>query len=327
MSLSGDKLLRNLDWNLLYTFLVIVEESSITGAARKLSLSQPSVSNALKRLEAHLGMRLIERRKGLFALTFQGQRVYEYISSAGDIISHMAELFSDEEGSLHGEIDIQIASHTYCPAFDQTLAEFHSLYPLVLINISSQPSADIVTAVAGGKLKIGICTKKIAQTGLQFDLLGYEQLAFFCGPPHPLYGRKNLTLDDLKGLAYVSFESDQPGEGLDDIARLRAEHSFWGQLAAVSANEEEIRRLILTGVGFGALGLETARPYVEQGQLFQLPPYDQLPISKVYLVTPENNLMSEIEKRFLTMLRNTVKQSVRDLYFNGNDLPEAGQSD
>ena len=34
-----ERLLRNLDWNLLYTFLVIVEESSITGAARKLALA------------------------------------------------------------------------------------------------------------------------------------------------------------------------------------------------------------------------------------------------------------------------------------------------
>ena len=75
-----ERLLRNLDWNLLYTFLVIVEESSITGAARRLSLSQPSVSNALKRLEEHLGMRLIQRRKGMFALTEQGLRVYEYVS-------------------------------------------------------------------------------------------------------------------------------------------------------------------------------------------------------------------------------------------------------
>ncbi|MFZ6043484.1 helix-turn-helix domain-containing protein, partial [Vibrio natriegens] len=72
MLTSHERLLRNLDWNLLYTFLTIVDESSITGAARKLSLSQPSVSNALKRLECHLGVKLITRRKGVFTLTSQG---------------------------------------------------------------------------------------------------------------------------------------------------------------------------------------------------------------------------------------------------------------
>ncbi len=43
-----DRLLRNLDWNLLYTFLTIVNEGGISAAARKLSLSQPSVSNAFE---------------------------------------------------------------------------------------------------------------------------------------------------------------------------------------------------------------------------------------------------------------------------------------
>ena len=53
-----ERLLRNLDWNLLYTFLVIVEESSITGAAGKLALSQPSVSRLIDRLAAR-GVRAV----------------------------------------------------------------------------------------------------------------------------------------------------------------------------------------------------------------------------------------------------------------------------
>ena len=120
--------LRNLDWNLLYTFLVIVDEGSITGAARKLSYSQPSVSNALKRLEEYFGERLIVRKKGVFSLTDQGLRVYEYASSVGNIMSHMAEQFAEEKGSLSGEINIEIASHIDCQPFDQTLADFHQRY-------------------------------------------------------------------------------------------------------------------------------------------------------------------------------------------------------
>lgn len=311
-----ERLLRNLDWNLLYTFLTIVDESSITGAARKLSLSQPSVSNALKRLEEHLGMRLILRKKGMFSLTYQGLRVYEYASSAGNIISHMAEQFAEDEGSIQGEIDIQIASHIHSPSFDQTLAQFHALYPKVLITINTQPSADIVNAVAEGELHIGLSNKKTAQTGLRFDLLGYEQMAFYCGRCHPLFGKKELNLADLSGLSYVSFESDQPGEGLNEVAKLRAEQQCWGKLVAVSSNEEEVRRLILAGIGFGALTVEGARPFVEQKVLYQLPPYDNLPVNDVYLVTPENIPLTEVEKLFVAMLNKNVEQTVRETYFN-----------
>jgi DNA-binding transcriptional LysR family regulator len=310
-----ERLLRNLDWNLLYTYLTIVEESSITGAARKLSLSQPSVSNALKRLESHLGVNLIKRKKGVFSLTHQGIQVYEYVSSASSIIGHLAQQFSIDEGTLQGEIDIQIASHIHCPAFDQTLAAFHYRHPKVLININSQPSAEIISTVSQGKLNIGLSNKKISQTGMRFDLLGYEQMAFYCSRHLSLFGRENLTLKDLSGLTYVSFESDQPGDGLNEIAALRAQQQSWGKLIAISSNEEEVRRLILAGVGFGALTFEGAKPFVEQGKLFQLPPYDNLPVNDVYLVTPENTSLSSAEQCFIEMLRDAVKNAMSATHF------------
>ena len=41
-STARDRLLRNLDWNLLYLFITIIEEGGITAAAHKLALSQPA---------------------------------------------------------------------------------------------------------------------------------------------------------------------------------------------------------------------------------------------------------------------------------------------
>ncbi|UJB29613.1 LysR family transcriptional regulator [Chromobacterium sp. Beijing] len=51
-----------LDWNLLRTYLVIVEERGISRAAARLHLTQPAISRSLQRLEEHLNMRLISQR-------------------------------------------------------------------------------------------------------------------------------------------------------------------------------------------------------------------------------------------------------------------------
>ncbi|WP_027858586.1 LysR family transcriptional regulator [Marinobacterium jannaschii] len=308
---SQDRFLRNLDWNLLYTFITIVDEGSITGAARKLAYSQPSVSNALKRLEEYLGERLIVRKKGVFSLTDQGLRVYESASSIGSIMGHLADQFAAPTGEISGEINIEIASHIHCPPLDRTLAQYHARYPNVFITTNTQPSADIVSAVADGRLRIGLSNKKVSQTGLRFDGVGYEQMAFYCGRSHPLYGREDLQLDDLRGLAYVSFESDQPGEGLGAIARYRAEQQLWGKLVAVSSNEEEVRRLILAGVGFGALATEAARLFVEAGMLWPLPPYEQLPLTEIYLVTADSVPLTEVEQGFVEMLRKAANDEIR----------------
>ncbi|MBW9336976.1 LysR family transcriptional regulator, partial [Herbaspirillum sp. RU 5E] len=56
---QGTRANERLDWNLLRTYLVIVQERGISAAASKLHLTQSAVSQALRRLEQHLGKRLI----------------------------------------------------------------------------------------------------------------------------------------------------------------------------------------------------------------------------------------------------------------------------
>ncbi len=308
---AKDRLLRNLDWNLLYTFLTIVNEGGISAAARRLSLSQPSVSNALKRLEEHLDKQLIVRKKGVFTLTLHGMRVYEYASSVGRIVGTMADQFVDQTDNIQGELKVEIASHLHCPAFDATLSEYHRLFPNVIFNINTYPSADIVSHVVDGELRIGLSNKKIAKTGVRCDFLGYEQMGFYCGRTHPCFGNASLSIEDIRGLAYVSFESDQPGEGLDAIAQFRDQEQFWGKLVGISSNLEEVRRMIIAGLGFGALTVESAEPYVAQGLLWPLPPYQSLPVTDMYLVTPDTVSLSNIEVRFVQLLKQQTQALVR----------------
>ena len=76
-----------------------------------------------------------------------------------------------------------------------------------------------------------------------------------------------------------------------------------------------MRRLILAGLGFGALTVEGAKPFVQQKVLFQLPPYENLPVNEVYLVTPENLPLSDVERLFIDMLRAAAVAAVREKYF------------
>ena len=52
-----------------------------------------------------------------------------------------------------------------------------------------------------------------------------------------------------------------------------------------------------------------------QKLLFQLPPYDELPVNEVYLVTPENQLLTDVEQLFIGLLREATVAAVRARYF------------
>lgn len=315
MATTPDRLLRNLDWNLLHSFVTIVDEGGITAAAHKLAYSQPSVSNALKRLEESLGCVLLVRKKGTFTLTHKGRMVYEYATSANTILVQMADQFVRHEANLGGELAIQIASHIYSPPFDQSLQHFHADYPDVLITINTHPSKDILKHLMNREINIGLSNMKSAHSALNFELIGFEKMGFYCGPGHPLFGKENASLDELGGLPYVSFESDQPGEGLSAIAQLRASHRNWGRTVAISSNEEEIRRFILAGLGFGALTVEGAKPFVSQGFLWPININAPLPSCEVFLVTPAATPLTEAEARFTALLRHNSAEYLRSRYF------------
>ena len=59
----------NLDWNLLRTFMVVVERKGVSRAADFLGLKQPTISSALKRLETVAGHKLVERKPNRFQVT------------------------------------------------------------------------------------------------------------------------------------------------------------------------------------------------------------------------------------------------------------------
>ncbi|MGS0466080.1 LysR family transcriptional regulator [Cobetia marina] len=118
-----------LDWNLLRTFIVIVQEESVSRAAARLYLSQPAVSLSLKRLEERLGQRLIERDSHSFRVTGAGQVVYR---EAVEIYANVARLAS-EVGNSHteisGHVSLLFITGIECRFLDSVFARFHRCFP------------------------------------------------------------------------------------------------------------------------------------------------------------------------------------------------------
>jgi DNA-binding transcriptional LysR family regulator len=147
-----------LDWNLLRTFLVIMQERSVSRAAARLHLTQPAVSQALKRLEDTLGRNLIQRRGPHFEPTRAGEEVYRI---ASDIYGHMSRLeteLDDRSEDITGSIRLLTVSRIDSGVYDEFLGEFHRTYPRIDLHIEVMRSSDIIssllqkTATAGPQL-------------------------------------------------------------------------------------------------------------------------------------------------------------------------------
>lgn len=274
-----------IDWNLLRTFTVIVEEKSLTAAGNRLLLKQPTISNALRRLETHMGCRLIDRSSSHFRMTPAGERLYGECLAMLTIVTGLPDLVKDDPDLVTGHVEMAFASHIECPFLDRFLADFHKALPRVSFSTTVSASQSVIESVLSGQSCLGICLAHEKHPDLSYTVLYREYFGFFCAPGHPLFGHRETRMSDLAGLDYVSFKTDRLGDALSPVARLRQRENFNGQVLGLFTNLEEVRRLIKVGLGFGPLPIHVVAADIDAGQLWQLPPYDDPPAADVYLVT------------------------------------------
>ncbi|QKC97190.1 LysR family transcriptional regulator [Mesorhizobium sp. NZP2298] len=301
-----ERLVWDLDWNLLRTFVVIAEVKSITRAAERLNLKQPSVSNALRRLEDRVGRRLVDRDATRFELTEVGLLIYEQSVEVFGSISQLPLLMRGISDDVTGHVMIATASHVVSPLFDRALAEFHRNYPRASITISVAASTEVAKQVRERRASFGICLVSQRDPALDYAMVYREFFGFFCGPQHRLYGKAGLKLADLRGEPSVSFQTDHISDALRPVALLRSEARLNADVVGVSSSLEEVRRMIVAGLGIGPLPLHVARRDVADGTLWRLPPYDAPPAIDIFLLTNPDKVMNRAEKALLSGLQALI---------------------
>jgi DNA-binding transcriptional LysR family regulator len=302
-----ERLIRELDWNLLRTFVVLADSRSITEAAQRLRLKQPTVSAALKRLEDRLGKRLFDRSPGHFRLTEAGELLRrEAVEIQGSIL-RLTTLMRDVTDDVTGHVTIAVASHVVCPIFDEALADFHATHPKASLTIEVLPSREALARVMGKSASLAICLVGDRNPRLEYRRLYREFFGLFCGPGHPLFGREGLTMKDLAGHATVSFETDRLEDVLKPVALMRAEADMDARIVGTSSNLEEVRRMIVAGLGVGPLPVHVAQRDVEAGLLWRLPPLDRPPAIDVHVVWNPRARLNRAETSMLEGLLEKIE--------------------
>lgn len=296
----------NLDWNLLRTFMVVVDEAGITPAANFLGLKQPTISSALKRLESAVGRKLINRSPNHFSVTPLGQVLYAEASSIFGTVAQLPNLMSGSDDHVTGHVSIGVASHVVSQHFDTVLELFNARHPQVTYSISTVDSAEVVARLHQNRVTMGICLLQEQPARLDSRILYREYFGFYCGPPHRLFGRDDVRLADLKNEHAVSFQTDEVNGPLFRVARLRKQAGMKPGVKGISSNLPEVRRMIISNIGIGALPVHVAQKDVKLGQLWQLPPYDDLPAVDIYLLTNPRRTMNRAETVLLKMLEDEL---------------------
>ncbi|MEX1108346.1 MAG: LysR family transcriptional regulator [Dongiaceae bacterium] len=292
------RLIKNLDWNLLKTFAEIVRSGGVSKAARVMARQQPSVSSALKRLEDHLGVLLCQRGPSGFELTDHGKALAEICFDMERQLQSVPAAFDEIAGELMFQVRLLVVGNLVSPRLDQAIAGFSRRYPRaeLLINVAS---CQVITErIVHHDAEIGVAPVATSAERLQFQFLYREQHVVVCGVLHPLAGR---TFDDPAMLASEAFVLPD-GDEAEPVRAYRAAHGWGRNLAGQSLDLNEVKRMVVAGLGIALLPREFLAMDIEAGRIWPLmAPTPELQ-DDIYVITSEANPRYLAVSKFLELM-------------------------
>ena len=317
-------LAKKINWNLLHMFVVVAEMQSISRAATALGRGQPAISAALKKLEDRMGCKLAMRGPTNFALTPAGEVLYREAREIANGIDRLSLLIADLSGDLTGTIHLAMASHMTSPLLNQAFAEFHRRHPKATFLITVMSSPEIMKSITNSLIHFAITP--LHQKPDQFECMHIfrEHCAFYCGPTHRLFGRRNLSPADLRNEPSVTYYRPAAiSYTLQSIADAHAEVQLAEPAAAVSNHMEEVRRMIIAGIGIGAIPIHIAARDERDGLLWRLPPYKPSMPVDIFMITNPRVRPSRVEQALIDVIKEFVEaKPLRErTYPQALDLP------
>ncbi|MEE1672612.1 LysR family transcriptional regulator [Agarivorans aestuarii] len=236
-----------MDARLLRSFVAVFEERSMTAAAERCYVSQPSLSSAIKQLESELEVQLFVRHKRGVDLTDQAHHLYPMAVQTLGQLNRMSKLFAEQPASL----PIKLAN--FEDLSPSLLAEFiqHCKSQQPLFNFELLDHQD-----------------KTAQARLTLDVFKQEDELFIplwqedyvlCVPQqHPLAQQQEVEIAELNNYDFIECVVC---EAHQQTLSLLASQGFAVNLVAKAQHKTQVKHLVNAGIGISFLPtgvLETA---------------------------------------------------------------------
>lgn len=292
----------NLEWYRI--FLYTAKSGNLTLAAKELHITQPSVSYALKQLEAMLEVKLFQRMSKGVRLTSEGAALLSYVEKSFSMLDAGESQLQSLKDLTAGELRIgasgPIIKHVLLPQLDS----FHAEHPDVRIRLAQGKSSDLRTRLKEGQIDLGLVHLPLHDESLDVTPLIEIQDCFVVGPAYEKWSKDVLNAEELAKIPLLLLT---PGSS----TRVFSDQWFASQGLEVEADIElsSMEMLIeLSERGYGAAFVTQSfvKQELESGKLFQIRTEKMIPSRSIGIATRRDSSMSLIATHFIELLTNKI---------------------
>lgn len=291
----------NVDLELYRVFYTVAKYNHMTKASEELHISQPAISQSVKKLENQLGGVLFLRSNKGMELTEEGKMFYEYVKGALELINNAENEFTSFKDLSKGEIKIGCSTTLTKLVLMNTLKEFHLAYPNININITNDLTSNLINDLKVGKLDFVIFNEgNVKEKNLNLEKIVELRQGFIYNPE--FYNDNVNCFEDLNKFPLILQKEESNSRKLLDYVCLNNSVKLIPKMEVVS--QELITEFVNNGlgVGFGIIDL-AKRNY---NNLKELNISKKIPNINVYLATNKSVSLTFASKMFINYLKKQI---------------------
>ena len=295
----------------LQTFLAVTEFGSFSRAAKRLHLSQPSISNRIRRLEEKLHTRLLDRSNQRVEPTPQGQRLYVQSSETLAQLRTLMREFSGEAATRAREVHVAATMMVASLGLPYLIRLFHEKHPRVRAIVYDLFPQEIIAEVISGDCDLAVMSLSHPIAGIRFEPLFEDICVVVTQRDHP------LLRHDAAPLAEVLREPLLNPEGLHDLSSsIEAEANRHGLSVHLAPEAQGVRNtftlLAMAAAGLGVCIHPRSFIPMDLKPTIGVVPLRDAAISRAFgLVIPEERELSPAAKQFRDFLHIAVRPGPR----------------
>lgn len=156
--------------------LTVLREGSITGASKKLYVSQPALSQTIKQIENDLGATIFDRSTDPISLTYAGQKYVDAAQRMLDIDRNLRTQIAEMKNEVYGRIRVGISVQRGLQLLPLVVPDFVRLYPYVKLELVEHGSDTLERMTAEGQCDIALVATSQKPNKLNYVLIENEQV-------------------------------------------------------------------------------------------------------------------------------------------------------
>lgn len=288
----------NIDLELYKVFYTVAKNKHMTKASEELCISQPAISQSIKKLEEQIGGTLFLRSNKGMELTSESKMFYDYVKRALELIDNAEKEFTSFKDLSKGEIKIGISTTLTKIILMKTIKNFHKDYPKININVVNDLTNNLILDLQKGKLDFIIYNQSdVKETNLTLSVIAKLKQGFIYNPE---YFKDNISsLDELNKFPLILQKKEANTRKFLDSYLLKNNIVLKPNMEVVS--QDLITEFTDAGLGIGFTIVNLAKKNFPN--LKELNINKNLPLSNVYLATNKNSNLTFAAKTFIGYLK------------------------